>query len=104
MNYPTNTWQELNWSPAADNPDFFWFCNNITDLNASTNITSVDMQLAKYTNGSAWTGLGAYANYVKEVIVSTCDSEDLIDTTTCFSTQNSELAILNDFTMTSTND
>ncbi|KAI1611606.1 extracelular serine carboxypeptidase [Exophiala viscosa] len=82
------TWQELNWYPVYDAPDFFDFCNNITDLNAPANITAVDTQLSNYTNGSAWTGLGAYANYVKNVIVSTCPSEDLIDTTTCFSTQN----------------
>jgi hypothetical protein len=88
MNYPTNTWQELNWSPAADSPDFFDFCNQVTDMNAPANITAVDMQLANYTNGSPWTGLGAYANYVKEVIVSTCPSEDQIDTPDCFSTQN----------------
>ncbi len=93
MNYPTNTWQELNWNPAFDSPDFFQFCNNITDLNAAANITSVDMQLANYTNGSAWTGLGAYANYVKEVVVSTCESEDLINTTTCFGTQNSKWSV-----------
>ncbi|KAK7885404.1 hypothetical protein LTR67_010582 [Exophiala xenobiotica] len=90
MNYPTNTWQELNWYPDYDAPDFFAFCNNITDMNAPANITAVDMQLANYTNGSAWTGLGAYANYVKQVILPTCPSADLIDTTTtgCFSTQN----------------
>lgn len=40
--------------------------DNVTDLNAPANITAVDTQLANYTNGSAWTGLGAYANYVKE--------------------------------------
>ena len=90
MNYPTNTWQELNWNQKSDQPDFFNFCNNITDMDTEANITSIDMQLANYTNGSAWTGLGAYANYVKEVVVSTCPSDDLIDTTECFSTQNSE--------------
>jgi hypothetical protein len=84
MNYPMNTWQELNWYPAYDAPDFFTFCNNVTDLNAPANITVVDMQLANYD--SAWTGLGVYANFVKEVIVSTCPSEDLIDTTKCFLT------------------
>jgi hypothetical protein len=88
MNYPTNTWQELNWWPAYDAPDFFSFCNNVTDVDAPASITAVDTQLANYTNGSAWTGLGAYANYVKEVVVSTCASTDLIDTTSCFSTQN----------------
>jgi hypothetical protein len=90
MNYPTNTWQELNWWPAYDAPDFFSFCNNVTDVDAPASITAVDTQLANYTNGSAWTGLGAYANYVKEVVVSTCASTDLIDTTSCFSTQNRE--------------
>ncbi|KAL6244769.1 hypothetical protein RBB50_008297 [Rhinocladiella similis] len=90
MNYPTNTWQELNWYPGYDARDFFNFCNNITDLNAPASITSVDAQLSNYTNGSAWTGLGAYANYVKTVILPTCPSTDLIGTTTtgCFSTQN----------------
>jgi hypothetical protein len=80
----------LNWNPAVDATDFFDFCNAVTDMNAPANITAVDFQLARYTNGSAWTGLGAYANYVKEVVVSACPSEDLIDTTTvgCFSTQN----------------
>jgi hypothetical protein len=96
MNYPTNTWQELSWSPPSDNPDFFWFCNNITDMNAPANITAVDTQLANYTNGSAWTGLGAYANYVKEVIVSTCESEELINTPECFSTQNQTFYAITD--------
>ncbi|EXJ78531.1 hypothetical protein A1O1_08932 [Capronia coronata CBS 617.96] len=96
MNYPTNTWQELSWNEASDAPDFFAFCNNITDMNAPANITAVDMQLANYTNGSAWTGLGAYANYVKEVIVSTCPSEDLIGTTSCFSTQNQTFYAITD--------
>ena len=89
MNYPTNTWQELNWHPAYDSPDFFWFCNNITDMNAPVHITNVDMQLANYTGGTAWTGLGAYANYVKEVIVSGYATQD-IDTTAGLSTQNSQ--------------
>ncbi|EXJ65267.1 hypothetical protein A1O7_01608 [Cladophialophora yegresii CBS 114405] len=98
MNYPTNTWQELNWSPPSDNPDFFWFCNNITDMNASANVTAMDTQLTNYTNGSAWTGLGAYANYVKEVIVSACESEDLINTSTqgCFSTHNQTFYAITD--------
>lgn len=88
MNYPTYTWQELNWYPGYDHRDFFQFCNNVTYQDTAANLSAVDTQLAKYTNGSAWTGLGGYADYVKKVVVSTCDSEDLIDTTSCFSTQN----------------
>lgn len=90
MNYPTNTWQELNWYPAYDPRDFFDFCNNVTDQNAPANITAVDTALSNYTNGEPWTGLGGYAEYVKNVVVSGCSSPDLIDTTTtgCFSTQN----------------
>jgi hypothetical protein len=34
MNCPTNTWQELNWYPAYDMPDFFWFCDNATNADA----------------------------------------------------------------------
>ena len=90
MNYPTNTWQELNWNPGYDAPDFFTFCNMVTDPNLPANVTAIDMQLANYTNGSAWTGLGGYATYVQDVIVSTCPETSLIDTTQCFSTQNRE--------------
>ena len=90
MNYPTNTWQELNWYPVYDHIDFFNFCNNVTNMNAPANITAVDTALSNYTNGEPWTGLGGYADYVKNVVVPLCPSEDLIDTTTpgCFSTQN----------------
>lgn len=44
--------------------------------------------LSNYTNGQNWTGLGGWADYLKNVVVSMCPSEDLIDTTECFSTQN----------------
>jgi hypothetical protein len=60
----------------------------VSDPNPPANISAVDWALAKYTNGEPWTGLGSYANYVQEVVVSICPSEDLIDTTECFSTQN----------------
>lgn len=96
MNYPTNTWQELNWYPKYDHRDFFDFCNNVTNINAPENITAVDTILSNYTNGEAWTGLGGYADYVKNVVVSMCPSEDLIDTTTCFSTQNETFYALTD--------
>jgi hypothetical protein len=88
MNYPTNTWQELNWYPDYDSPDFYWFCGNVTNDNAPDNITTVDYVLANYTNGESWTGLGGYAEYVKNVVVSQCPSADLIGTTECFNTQN----------------
>ena len=102
MNYPTYTWQELNWHPAYDHRDFFEFCNNVTGYGntaeAKANATTVDMQLAKYTNGSAWTGLAGYAAYVKDVVVSSCESADLIDSTSCFSTQNRESWLLRPYT------
>lgn len=88
LNYPTNTWQELNWDPAQGSDDFWYFCKNVTNLDAPTNITAVDYVLANYTDGQRWTNLGNYANYVKQVVVPLCPSPDLIDTTECFSTQN----------------
>lgn len=70
--YPTATWQELIW---YDNESQFWeFCHAVTDLDAPENVTAVDTQLAKYTNGEAWTNLGNYAEYVKEIILPTCPS------------------------------
>ncbi|KIW00140.1 uncharacterized protein PV09_08318 [Verruconis gallopava] len=88
MNYPTNTWQELNWYPEYDSEDFFWFCGNVTDDSAPAEIKATDYALSNYTNGEPWTGLGGYADYVKKVVVSACPSPDLIGTTECFSTQN----------------
>ncbi|KAL9069355.1 MAG: hypothetical protein Q9157_006194 [Trypethelium eluteriae] len=89
MNYPTNTWQELNWSPLYGSNDFWNFCNNVSDINAPANITAVDNQLAKYTNGEPWTNLGNYANYVKQIVLPYCTSGDYDSTNDgCFSTQN----------------
>lgn len=83
----SDTWQELNWSPLYGSQDFFHFCSNVTDLNAPHNITAVDHALSEYTNGEPWTGLGAYANYVKQVVLPICSSGDY-DSTSCFGTQN----------------
>jgi hypothetical protein len=88
MNYPTNTWQELNWYPNYTTTDFFNFCSNVTNIDAPAHITALDSVLSNYTSGRDWTNLGNYANYVKENIVPLCASASLIDTTTCFSTQN----------------
>lgn len=72
FDYPTETWQELIWD---DNEATFWqFCSNVTNEDASDDITAVDTQLAQYTNGEAWTNLGNYASYVKDVILPTCSS------------------------------
>lgn len=72
--YPTDTWQELSWQD--ENTQFWTFCSSVTDLDAPDNITAVDQQFAKYTNGEAWENLGNYANYIKEVILPTCSSGD----------------------------
>lgn len=87
MNYPTNTWQELNWYPAYGSNDFFDFCSNVTNTKAPENVTSIDYALADYTNGEPWTNLGNYANYVKEVLVPLCADGD-INNSACFGTQN----------------
>jgi hypothetical protein len=87
MNYPTNTWQELNWDPNQGSEDFFNFCRNVTNIDAPANITAVDNILANYTNGEPWTNLGNYAAYVKRVLLPLCPSGDF-DNTSCFGTQN----------------
>ena len=89
MNYPTNTWQELNWSPLYGSEDFWHFCSNVTYLDWPENITSVDTALSQYSNGEAWTGLGGYAYYVKQVLLPLCTT-GRIDSTDegCFGTQN----------------
>ncbi|OCK74269.1 hypothetical protein K432DRAFT_386908, partial [Lepidopterella palustris CBS 459.81] len=87
MNYPTNTWQELNWDPAYGSNDFWDFCSNVTNMNAPENITSVDYALAQYTGGEPWTNLGNYANYVKKALLPLCVGGD-IDSTSCFGTRN----------------
>jgi hypothetical protein len=88
MNYPTNTWQELNWDPAQGSSDFFDFCHNVTNANAPANITAVDYALSQYSNGEPWTNLGNYANYVKNVIVHdycTSQGQTVVE---CYSLQN----------------
>lgn len=86
---PTNTWQELNWNSTYGSDDFWLFCENVTNIDAPHNITSVDYELAPYTHGEPWTNLGNYANYVKEVLLPLCDGIP-IDSTACFGTQNGE--------------
>jgi hypothetical protein len=87
MNYPTNTWQEIIWSPTAGSPDFFNFCNNVTNADAPANITAVDYALANYTHGKPWFNLGNYANYVKQTLLPLCPSGDY-NNVQCFGTQN----------------
>ena len=79
----------LDWSPKYGSEDFFNFCSNVTNINPPANISSVDMALAKYSQGESWTGLGGYADYVKKTLIPNCES-GRIDSTDegCFGTQN----------------
>ncbi|CAG8952089.1 hypothetical protein HYFRA_00000827 [Hymenoscyphus fraxineus] len=89
MNYPTATWQELNWYPAYSSDNFFNFCNNVTNIDAPANITSVDYALAKYTDGEPWVNLGNYAAYFKKNFLPLCSSGDYDSSIGgCFGTQN----------------
>ena len=89
MNYPTNTWQELNWNDTYGSRDFFYFCGNITNPSPPANNTAADHLLANYTNNMPWTGLGNYAAYVKKFIVPLCTTGNIDSTDEgCFSTQN----------------
>ncbi|TVY16508.1 putative extracellular serine carboxypeptidase [Lachnellula arida] len=97
MNYPTSTWQELNWYPAYSADDFWNFCSNVTNIDAPAEITAVDTVLANYTNGQAWTGLGNYANYFKEVVLPGCESGDVNSPLNgCFGTQNQTFYAIED--------
>ncbi|KAL6163028.1 hypothetical protein ACJQWK_10624 [Exserohilum turcicum] len=89
MNYPTNTWQELNWSPLYGSSDFFDFCSNVTNPSSPGNTSSVDTALAQYSDGEAWTGLSNYAAYIKRVLLPECTTGRINSTDPgCFSTQN----------------
>lgn len=89
MNYPTYTWQELNWYPAYNHDDFFNFCNNVTNIDAPESVTAVDYALAKYTHGEPWTNLGNYANYFKSQFLPLCSTGDYDSPLNgCFGTQN----------------
>jgi hypothetical protein len=89
MNYPTNTWQELNWNATYASEDFYNFCSNVTNINPPANISSVDTALAKYSDGEAWTGLGGYADYIKKTLIPNCESGRIDSTDSgCFGTQN----------------
>jgi len=86
LDYPTSTWQELNWYPAYSENDFFDFCANITNINAPANIIAVDSALVNYSNGDPWTNLGNYANNIKQVILPFCPGGDY-NGPECFGTQ-----------------
>ena len=92
MNYPTNTWQELNWNPAYGADDFWQFCQAVTNLNSPEDIKAVDFQLASYTNGEPWKNLGNYASYIKSAILPLCPGGDY-DNVVCFGTQNGTVAL-----------
>ena len=87
MNYPTNTWQELNWDPAYGSDDFWLFCTNVTNADAPENITQLDNALAPYTGGQPWTNFGNYANYIQKYLIPLCDGAP-INSVECFGTQN----------------
>jgi hypothetical protein len=90
MNYPTNTWQELNWYPAYDAQDFWNFCSNVSNIDAPASITDVDHILSNYTGGEPWTNLGNYANYFKLNFLPLCPDGASVDNSICFGTQNRE--------------
>ncbi|KAL7626655.1 hypothetical protein AAE478_003429 [Parahypoxylon ruwenzoriense] len=52
--YHSNTWQELNWNSTYGSRNFFYFCSNVTDIDAPEEITQVDYALANFTNGEPW--------------------------------------------------
>jgi Serine carboxypeptidase S28 len=78
--------QEINWNPSRAHEDFFYFCRNVTNGDAPANITSVDHELAQYTNGQSWTNLGNYAAYIKQVVLPLCATGDY-NSPECFGTQ-----------------
>ncbi|KAI7195983.1 hypothetical protein KC343_g10178 [Hortaea werneckii] len=87
MFYPTNTWQGLNWTPEYNSEDFWYFCSNVTNLDAPGKNTQIDYSLAQYTNWEPWTNLGNYANYITQHIIPLCYGA-AINSTACFGTQN----------------
>jgi len=76
MNYPTNTWQELNWNPAISADDIWLFCSNVTNAAAPHAVTQLDYALANYTHGAPWRNLGNYATYVRQYIAPLCFAAD----------------------------
>ncbi|TGJ79842.1 hypothetical protein E0Z10_g8926 [Xylaria hypoxylon] len=85
--YISNTWQELNWNSSYGSRDFFHFCSNVSDIDASKEISDIDYSLSKYTKGEPWVGLGGYANYIKKYTLPLCQSGNY-NSHDCWGTQN----------------
>jgi hypothetical protein len=83
----TNTWQELNWSPLFGYYDFWYFCWNVTNLDAPESITSIDYELSSTTNGEPWVNLGNYANYIKKYVIDVICPGIPVNSTDCAGTQ-----------------
>ena len=93
MNYPTNTWQELNWYPAYSADDFWNFCGNISNIDAPSSIGEVDWMLANYTGGEPWVNLGNYANYFQQNILVLCPEGVSVNNVECFGTQDGRFVL-----------
>ena len=88
-NYPLSTWQELNWNTSYSDPQFWYFCGNVTNQSPPSNNTAVDYALSNYTNGEPWVNLGNYAAFFKSNYLPLCTTGRINSTDTgCFSTQN----------------
>ncbi|KAI0535231.1 extracelular serine carboxypeptidase-like protein [Xylaria digitata] len=85
--YFSNTWQELNWNSSYGSRDFFYFCGNVSDIDAPKEISEIDYSLSHYTNGEPWVGLGGYANYIKKYTRPLCRSGNY-NSHDCWGTQN----------------
>ncbi|KAI1267834.1 extracelular serine carboxypeptidase-like protein [Xylariaceae sp. FL1019] len=88
--YLVDTWQELNWNSTYGARDFFWFCGNITDIDAPREVTDADYALSNYTKGEPWVGLGGWGNYMKKYVLPVaCPSGDY-NSFDCWGTQHPE--------------
>jgi hypothetical protein len=84
--YPTYTWQELLWTDDGSY-DFWYFCWNVTNLDAPESRTQVDYELASATNGEPWVNLGNYAHYIKKFVLDNVCAGVSVNSSDCAGTQ-----------------
>ncbi|KAI0402622.1 extracelular serine carboxypeptidase-like protein [Xylaria palmicola] len=85
--YLSNTWQELNWNTSYGSRDFFYFCGNVSNIDAPREIAEVDYTMSHYTHGEPWVGLGGYTDYIKKHTLPLCRSGQY-NSPDCWGTQN----------------
>ena len=79
LSYPLGSWQDRNWDPAVNSPEFMTFCQKVTNasvtypstLSLKSSVQSL-LAMAGYQNSSLTTSVLNYIGYIDSTFVTPC--------------------------------